>query len=529
MLCVRILYPARVRTLQGGCVKAKILCVALLLLSQLVPALAQEQPSPMFASEEPGSPHDTGDVIIPVEDPAAVSTTEDTGTGLAKTAVPDLRPPGFKTYMEDTTIWYGAQWAARLWWVRDKNVKIFDGGFHEFWQHLTSAPTWHDQDDFVVNWVLHPFFGMLSYQFYRARGHSVWASALGSVIQSTLFEYAIEGWAVKPSAVDLIVTPALGVPLGWTMEQLSDWLINQDSKVAHIAAYITNPTRVFVRDTKFGLINPVSGAFQFQGPFTISTTKGKALELGYPKFFEPPLPLGRVGLDFELITLDKDIGGEFILYPIRLEFPSESNFWGVYIVLPYGGVNDVKDGDTDIRDGFEFGNLLVGVKALAAKSKNFAITGGLDVYFPTSLTDSQQRLQQIIKYRRDFQMYLYKATTVSPYISAGAWSGIFSLQGAIGTDFMFNAEHFAGDNFEFRINYHAAAGLNVPMTTTPIVYCEFDGYTISTYDGPGGKTDLFISPGIRFGRKISPGLPSRYPCMDLRTALPTPITYSTSS
>lgn len=493
--------------------KARILCAALLLLSGLVPASAGDNTVPMFASEEPGAPHDPGDVVMPVEEPAAVSSTEDTGTGLAKTAtaVPDLRPPGFKTYMEDTAIWYGAQWAARLWWVRDKNVKIFNGGFHTFWSNLTSDPIWDDEDDFVVNWVLHPFFGMMSYQFYRARGHSVWASALGSVIQSTLFEYAIEGWAVRPSGLDLIVTPALGVPLGWTMEQLSDWLIKQDSKAAHIAAYITNPTRTFVKDTKFGLINPVTGAFQFQGQFTISTTKGKALELGYPKFFEPPLPLGRVGLDVELITLEEKLGGEFILYPLRLEFPSESNYWGVYMVLPYGGVNNVMDGDTEIRDGYEFGNLKVGVKSLAAKSKNFAIAGGLDVYFPTTFTDSQQRLQQIIKYRRDFQMYLYKATTISPYISAGAWNGVFSLQGAVGTDFMFHAEEFAGQDFEFRVNYHAAAGLNVPMTGTPIVFCEFDGYTIPTYDGPGGDTDLFITPGIRFGRKISPGFSVQIP------------------
>ncbi|KAB2832901.1 MAG: hypothetical protein F9K51_04355, partial [Candidatus Dadabacteria bacterium] len=84
----------------------------MLLLFGLVPASAGENPTPMFASEEPGAPHDPGDVVMPVEEPAAVSSTEDTGTGLAKTAAPDLRPPGFKTYMEDTAIWYGAQWAA---------------------------------------------------------------------------------------------------------------------------------------------------------------------------------------------------------------------------------------------------------------------------------------------------------------------------------------------------------------------------------------------------------------------------------
>ncbi|MEW6144051.1 MAG: DUF3943 domain-containing protein [Thermodesulfobacteriota bacterium] len=481
--------------------KAKIVCAVILLLFQLAPARA----------EEPVTPHEPDDAVLPAEGTHADAPALKINDTNEPAPAPDLRPPGFKTYMEDTAIWYGAQWAARLWWVRDKNVKIFDGGFHTFWSNLTSDPIWDDEDDFVVNWVLHPFFGMLSYQFYRARGHSVWASALGSVIQSTLFEYAIEGWAVRPSGLDLIVTPALGVPLGWTMEQLSEWLIQQDSKAAHVAAYFANPTRVFVKDTQFGLINPVTGAFQYRGQFTISTTKGKALELGYPKFFEPPLPLGRVGLDIELITLEKALGGEFILYPMRFEFPSESNYWGVYMDIPYGGTNNVTDGDTDIRDGYEFGNLMVGVKSLLAKSKDFALGAGLEVYFPTSFTDDQDRLAQIIKYRRDFQMYLYKATTVSPYVTAGTWKGVFSVQGALGSDFIFNAEEFAGQDFEFRVNYHAAAGLNVPMTGSPILYCEFDGYSITTYDGAGGGTDLFISPGIRFGRKISPGFTVQIP------------------
>ncbi len=480
--------------------RATIVCTALLMLFQLVPASAEDN-SYMFAAGESAAPHEPDDVVLPVEPPPDGKPAPN----------PSLRPPGFKTYMEDTAIWYGAQWAARLWWVRDKNLKIFDGSFHTFWDNLTSEPIWNDGDDFVVNWVLHPFFGMLHYQFYRARGHSVWASALGSVIQSTLFEYGIEGWAVRPSGIDLIVTPALGVPLGWTMEQLSDWLIEQDSKAAHVAAYVANPTRIFVRDTHFGLINPVTGSFQYQGQFTISTTKGKSLELAYPHFFEGPLPLGRIGIDFEIIKLKERLGGEFILYPMRFEFPSESNYWGVYMDIPYGGTNNVKDGDTEIRDGFEFGNLMVGVKTLAAKSKNFAISAGLEAYFPTSFTDDQNRLQQIIKYRRDFQMYLYKAATVSPYLTAGAWEGPFSIQGALGTDFIFNADHFEGQDFEFRINYHAAAGLDVPMVGSPIVYCEFDGYSITTYDGAGGGTDLFLTPGIRFGKKYSPGFSAQLP------------------
>ncbi len=167
----------------------------------------------------------------------------------AETSSPGRRPEAaaFKEYMYDTGIWYGVQWGARLYWVRDKSLKIFNTSFTKWWDNITEKPEWDDGDTFVVNWVAHPFFGMLSYQFYRARGHDRWSSALGSIIQSTLFEYAIEGLAVQPSLHDLIVNPGLGIPIGMAMEEISQWLIEQDNSVATVGAYITNPSQAFCK------------------------------------------------------------------------------------------------------------------------------------------------------------------------------------------------------------------------------------------------------------------------------------------
>ena len=478
-----------------------ILLAALSLLAE-TGAWAGNNQQPKLAEETAENPAGGDDVVLPMGGEYEIGSYQDT----------ELRPANLETYMYDTLIWYTVQWGGRLWWVRDKNIKIFDASFSTFWHNLTSAPEWNDGDTFLVNWVMHPFFGMLHYQFYRARGHSVWASALGSVIQSTLFEYAIEGWVIKPSGTDLIVTPAVGIPLGWSMEKLSDWLIEQDSGVARVAAYVANPTRLFVQNRNLGLINPLTGAFQFQGPFTISTTKGKALELAYPRYFEPVLPLGRVGIDFEVVTLKKVLGsGQIIVYPARLEFPSESGFWGIYLDVPYGGVNSVEDGDTKIRDGFEFGNLGIGAKGVLAKSSNFALSTGTKIFFPTSFTDDQNRLQQVIKYRRYIPTYLYEAYGVSPYITAGVWRGPFSVQTSIGFDFIFGAKNFEGNDFENRFTYHAAAGLAVPVPGSPMLYFEFDGYTFTTYDSGGSGTDLYVTPGLRFGRKYSPGFAVQFP------------------
>lgn len=419
----------------------------------------------------------------------------------------NFKPLGFKEYMYDTGIWYGVQWGARMYWVRDKSLKIFNTSFTKWWDNVTEKPKWDDGDTFVVNWVAHPFFGMLSYQFYRARGHSRWSSALGSVIQSTLFEYAIEGLALQPSLKDLVVTPGLGVPIGMVMEELSEWLIEQDNSVATVGAYLTNPMRLFVKDRQIGIINPVAGTFEFSGPFTIGATKDKALDLAYPLFMESPLPLGRVMVDLEIVVLDKNFGDQMFFYSIRLDLPSESGFFGLYIDAPYGGVNNIEGA----RNGYEFANITLGAKQVFMKSENAVLSAGLEVAVPTAFTDGQGRLQAVTNYRRDLPTYIYQAFTATPYLAGAIWKGAFSLQANLGTDYIFNAKNFQGDDFEFRLNYGAAAGVNVPIKIIdPTIFFEFDGYTL-TSDDNNRKTDLFITPGIRFGKRISPGFAVQVP------------------
>ncbi|MEE8136224.1 MAG: DUF3943 domain-containing protein [Thermodesulfobacteriota bacterium] len=459
-----------------------------------IQAFANEEPINLFAADDTKEPFEESDVIFQPE------------PGISSPDV-NLRPTGFKEYMYDTGIWYGVQWGARFYWVRDKSLKIFNTSFSKWWDNITEKPEWDDGDTAFVNWVLHPFFGMLSYQFYRARGHSRWSSALGSVIQSTLFEYAIEGLAVQPSLHDLIVNPGVGIPLGMAMEEISEWLIEQDNGAARVGAYITNPMRLLVKDRKIGIINPVAGTFEFSGPFTIGNTKEKALELGYPLFLESPLPLGRVMADLEVVVLDKDFGDQMFFYSIRVDLPSESGFFGLYIDAPYGGVNNVEGA----RNGYEFSNITIGAKQVLIKSTNSVFSAGLELVLPTALTDSQGRLQVVTSYRRDLPTYIYQAVTVTPYIAGAMWKGAFSLQANLGTDYIFNADNFEGDGFEFRVYYGAAAGVNVPIPIiTPIVFLEFDGYTLPT-DDTSGKTDLFVTPGIRFGKKISPGFAVQIP------------------
>ena len=291
------------------------------------------------------------------------------------------------------------------------------------------------------------------------------------------------------------------------MEEFSEWLIDQDNSVTTVGAYLTNPMRLFVKDRQIGIINPVAGTFEFSGPFTIGATKEKALDLAYPLFLETPLPLGRVMADLEVVLLDKDFGDQMFFYSIRLDLPSESGFFGLYLDAPYGGVNNIEGA----RNGYEFANITIGAKQVFMKSTNSVLSAGLEFAVPTAFTDEQGRLQAVTNYRRDLPTYIYQAFTATPYLAGAVWKGAFSLQANLGTDYIFNAKNFQGDDFEFRINYGAAAGVNIPIKIIdPTIFFEFDGYTL-TSDDTNRNTDLFLTPGIRFGKRISPGFAVQIP------------------
>jgi len=418
---------------------------------------------------------------------------------------------GVRDFMRDSFFSYAGIWAIRFFYVKKKNDRIFDTSFSDWIDNITKAPEVDDGDSFITNYVTHPLIGSAYYLYYRAMGWGFWGSALGSAVQSTLFEYTVEGTVETPSLPDLLATPGVGVPLGFLLETISDWLITRDSSVAKFAAHIFNPMRNFVHDRKFVLLNPLTGHFEFSGPFFMIASKKEAIRLSYPYFQEPPIPLGRFMGLIEAVSLKKDLGGgEFIFYHIRADFPSSDGFWGGYLRITQGGEDNVTvDGD-EIDDGFEFANILVGGKFLLYKTHHSVFSGGLDLILPTAYKDNVNRLQTLSLFKRDFPIYLFRAFTFSPYLSAAAWKKWFSVQANLGVDFITNAGDFEGDAFEFRIKYGAAAGVNFPIRTSPTLFVEFDGYTLTTANSMK-KTDTFITSGMRFGKKFSPGVGVQIP------------------
>ena len=107
---------------------------------------------------------------------------------------------------------------------------------------------WKDGDRFTTNWIAHPAFGAYSYLYYRAKGYDRFTSAFGSVVQSTLFEYTIEGVIQSPSIHDLVITPGIGVPAGMVLEETSNWLESTNSGVLRAVSYVINPVKIIVPD-----------------------------------------------------------------------------------------------------------------------------------------------------------------------------------------------------------------------------------------------------------------------------------------
>ena len=180
-------------------------------------------------------------------------------------------------FTRDSFIGYGIVWAGRT-YIAPKNAQVVITDFLPKylrnltgWQDFNGArsrksllsPPLLDGDSFETNFIKHPVAGMSFYFYYRALGYDRTSSALGCFLQSTLFEYTIEGWQQSPSLNDLILTPALGIPVAILLEEISDWLAERDNQVLRALSYVVNPTRILAPEGEVTWQNFRGVAFRF--------------------------------------------------------------------------------------------------------------------------------------------------------------------------------------------------------------------------------------------------------------------------
>ncbi|MDP3710106.1 MAG: DUF3943 domain-containing protein [bacterium] len=129
-----------------------------------------------------------------------------------------------KHFWRDNSIMYAGQWAFTFTINYGGLGKRFrkQASFKKFGRNFISLPEFKDGDSFATNYIAHPLVGAFTYYMFRKQGHSVKKSFCATALQSTLFEYTIEGFVERPSGVDLIVTPVIGAPLG---AKMGKWIL----------------------------------------------------------------------------------------------------------------------------------------------------------------------------------------------------------------------------------------------------------------------------------------------------------------
>ncbi|WP_396183094.1 DUF3943 domain-containing protein [Flavobacterium sp.] len=108
-----------------------------------------------------------------------------------------------------------------LLWIAPESISKWDKeeikeeGLLKKWKENVKAGPVIDEDDFVMNYIIHPWAGGVYYMSARGSGYKPWECATYSFLMSTFFwEYGIEAFAEIPSWQDLIITPVVGSIVG---------------------------------------------------------------------------------------------------------------------------------------------------------------------------------------------------------------------------------------------------------------------------------------------------------------------------
>lgn len=135
----------------------------------------------------------------------------------------DQSPADFNGLTRDTAYFFGYQFfivgilyvlpeSVSAWSEEQKEEYTF-----EKWKDNVTHPRW-DPDEWYINYILHPYWGMTYYTRGRERGLTEAGAFWYSVSLSCIYEFGLEALFEPVSIQDVIFTPALGSLLGWYVE-----------------------------------------------------------------------------------------------------------------------------------------------------------------------------------------------------------------------------------------------------------------------------------------------------------------------
>lgn len=151
-------------------------------------------------------------------------------------------PPAHRDYkrLGITTGMYAgtAVLAFGILWAMPESVSNWDkeeikekGVLWKWKENVKAGPVW-DDDDWVLNYITHPYSGGVYYMTARSSGFTILESFAYSAVMSTFFwEYGIEAFAEVPSTQDLIITPVLGSVVGEGFFYAKKSILRNDHRV----------------------------------------------------------------------------------------------------------------------------------------------------------------------------------------------------------------------------------------------------------------------------------------------------------
>lgn len=164
----------------------------------------------------------------PIATPSAVPPA-------ALVAAPAREPPRITWAVpiaHATGMLVGMRLALSLTWKNTYNPFPLNRSARQFADAYTMPPEYHgsrgllesDNDPWVVNVFGHGLFGSEIYGRTRQCGGGPWQSLAFAVGTSAFWEYGVESFSKRPSALDLVATPLIGAALGEGRLQVQRWL-----------------------------------------------------------------------------------------------------------------------------------------------------------------------------------------------------------------------------------------------------------------------------------------------------------------
>lgn len=146
----------------------------------------------------------------------------------------DWRRLGYTSsmYVGATVIAFGVLWVMPASTTNWDKIEMKDKGIFWKWKENVKAGPVLDKDDWVLNWITHPYCGGLYYMTARSSGFTIVESFGYSAVMSTFFwEYGIEAFAEVPSVQDLIITPVVGSVVGEGFFYAKKSIVKHDKKI----------------------------------------------------------------------------------------------------------------------------------------------------------------------------------------------------------------------------------------------------------------------------------------------------------